>query len=69
MRSRKLCTRLKIFYIPQTLQGKEDAAKRKSNFTTCHEIKARGRQNRNTNVFAKFKNSQRWGKASWCGSL
>jgi hypothetical protein len=36
--------RLKIFYIPQTLQGKEDAAKRKSNFTTCHEIKARGRE-------------------------
>jgi hypothetical protein len=37
-------TRLKIFYIPQTLQGKDDAAKRKSNFTTCHDIKARDRE-------------------------
>jgi len=55
--------------MPQTLQGKDDAAKHKSNFTTCHEIKARCRENRNTNVFEKFKNSQRWGKASWCGSL
>jgi len=36
----------------QTLQGKADAAKRKSNFTTCHEIKARDIENPNTNVFA-----------------
>ena len=33
--------RLKVFYISRTLQGKDDAAKHKSNFTTCHEIKAR----------------------------
>ena len=47
--------RLKIFYMPQTLQGKDDAAKHKSNFTICHEVKASGKENRNTTVFVIMK--------------
>jgi hypothetical protein len=42
---------LKNFHTLQTLQGKDDAAKRKSNFTICHEVKASGKEKRNTTVF------------------
>jgi hypothetical protein len=41
--------------MPQTVQGKDDAAKRKSNFTICHEVKASGRENRYTTVFEMLK--------------
>ena len=46
---------LKNFHTSQTLQGKDDAAKRKSNFTICHEVKASVKENRNTTVFVIMK--------------